>query len=212
MTGEGVFRGNASYTGSYNPGAPTVEDPLIDLEAPQIGLDMGAITLESNQVGVAGPGYYSGGISLDSNTRLVLDPGIYVLDGVGLRIHSHADLIAEGVLFYIIDSTPGSGDASAVDIDSNGEIVITPMEDGPWAGVSIFQARDNDNLSIINSNGDLTLEGTLYMPENELEIDSNGDLVGNQIIVDRLHMDSNARIFVDYDNRNPTDYLLRLVE
>jgi len=197
ISGGAVFRSNADVdVDSYTEGATQVADPLAELEPPPLGPDLGRIHLDSNQKRTVSPGYYSGGISLDSNTRLTLRSGIYVLDGVGLRLRSNSTIRGEGVTLIIVNDQNRS---SSLDIDSNGDVLITPPDDGPYAGISVFQSRDNTNDAIINSNGDLDVSGVIYFPKNRLELDSNADQLGTQLIVDRLKLDSNARINVDYE-------------
>ncbi len=148
------------------------------------------------------PGYYSGGFRFTSGDA-VLAPGIYILNGSssgpasGLFING-GNFTAEGVMFYIIE------DYGVVDIGGNGNVTITPMESGYYEGMSIFQSRDNHNDAKIIGTSNLSLAGTLYFPENFVELGGNEDwTAGNQFIANTMWIHGNATITIDYDGRNP---------
>jgi Flp pilus assembly protein TadG len=153
--------------------------------------------------GSLSPGYYSGGFRF-TRGDVVLEPGIYILDGSstgqksGLYING-GNFTAEGVMFYII----GDG---VVYLGGNGEIIITelfPMDSGEYyEGMSIFQARDNYNDATIIGNNTMDLTGTLYFPENHVELGGIGIGLGNQFIADTIWMHGTGTFTINYDGRN----------
>jgi hypothetical protein len=149
------------------------------------------------------PGYYSGGFRFTGGGDVVLEPGIYVLNGSssgpksGLYIHG-GNFTAEGVMLYIIE------DYGVVDIGGSGNILITPIESGYYEGMSIFQSRDNHNDAVIIGTSALELSGTLYFPENFTELGGTEDwTAGNQFIADTMWIHCTETITINYDGRNP---------
>lgn len=182
--------------------AEPISDPLDFLAPPTWapGSDLGAISLSGGDSEIHGPGYYSGGASVNNGT-LTLDEGIYILDGVGLDIQGSSTLIAEKVMLYVT----GSG---VVDIAGTGVIRITPPEIGPFEQVSIFQARGpggdfNENggcgKSRIIGTSLLDIHGTLYFPCADLEIGGEGDGFGNQLISWNLWIHGTGDLVINFD-------------
>ena len=195
VTGGVRFTGGATYDGDLNEGAVPLEDPLAFLEPPVYDPmdDLGII----DTGGTFGPGYYSGGVYLTGNHTVYLEPGVYVLDGEGLRILAGVNFTAHNVMFYIV----GTGNLY---ISGNSVVTITPEpldSGGYYAGISIFQARDNTNESTIIGTGDLNLEGTLYFPAAHLQIGGTGDGFGNQLIADTIEVFGDGAKTIVYDGR-----------
>jgi hypothetical protein len=195
MVGSDCWTGSPDVQAEINTGQSVVPDPLVELPDPawDPSADLGAITAS----GTYQPGYYSGGIAIQDED-VVLEPGIYIVDGAGLQTSGSASLIAEGVLFYVI----GTG---TVDLGGGGETRISPSEDlaDPYRGVSIFQARDNTNESRIIGNSAMDLEGTFYFPAAALEIGGDGASLGNQIISYELYLHGSGNFDVDYNGNYP---------
>jgi len=162
------------------------------------------------------PGYYSGGFYFNGGD-IILQPGIYILDGGtegkgGLVILGNTNFCAKGVMFYIT----GTG---RVNIGGTGSVQVTPIQydnsdfcdpnysypadiDFAYEDVSIFQARDNFNEAYIKGTGLLDLEGTLYFPSNLVNLRGEGDGFGNQLIAYRVDVRGTGDILIRYDGRN----------
>jgi hypothetical protein len=209
------FVSNSQFEGDQlDLGAPPISDPLAHLPEPDSSTmtNRGTINISGSTVRVAQPGYYPGGIKLDSNARLTMEPGIYSLGGFGLQMYSNTTLIANEVMIHI-RAQPNAGPGTPKFLlDSNSNLTLTPPLSGVYAGMAIFQSRTNTNTAVIDSNGVLNVSGTIYFPNNHLRLDSNAGSFGNQLIVNTLSMDSNAVLGIDYDGRNPGVGNLALVE
>lgn len=195
IVGDICMSGNPTLNTTINPDSSYVPDPLAGIpESPITPPDLGSITAG----GTYGPGYYAGGLRITSTGEtVVLDPGIYVLDGHGLYVNG-GDLIAQEVMFYII----GSG---SVYLGGNGLIEISPISDegNAYWGISIFQARDNHNDSVIIGTSDMDLEGTYYFPSANLEIGGSGIALGNQLIAWTMWIHGRGTFDIQYDGRYP---------
>ena len=202
VSGGAEFRSNANVddVDAFREGAPQISDPLAGLALPSLGPDLGQVRVYDDDRRTIGPGYYSGGILLDSNSKLTLNPGVYILDGKGLQILSNARLYGENVTLVIVNDNNSNSDMF---VDSNGTVEITPPETGPYAGVSVFQSPDNDNDAFIYSNGNIDISGTSYFPGNRLVLDSNGSEFSFRVIADKVRMYNDATIGVDYTDDAP---------
>lgn len=187
-------------------------DPAYDL-APSAGeaLDISGGTVELE------PGYYSGGLRINGGD-VTLKPGIYILDGSstgqksGLVLGGNANICAKGVMFYVV----GDG---VVDIAGFGSIQASPIKFGDanfcdssfsypgdidytYEDMTIFQARDNFNGARIVGTGLLDLEGTLYFPDNLVDLSGSGEGFGDQLIADTIEISGTGNMVIKYDGRN----------
>jgi hypothetical protein len=166
------------------------------------------------------PGYYSGGFRITGGD-VTFAPGIYVLGGssaeqkAGLVVLGNATLCAKGVMFFI------TGDG-VLDLGGTGAVRIAPPESGNtdfcdpgfaspagldyenYAGVSIFQDRDNFNDAHIRGTSLMDLDGTIYFPKNHLDLTGTGSGFGNQLIAWSVEVSGTGNILIKYDGRNRT--------
>ena len=202
-----ITGGASDLPPEQNEGVEPIPDPLAFLEDPRWDCvdptDLGTVSMQGGEIVTIGPGYYSGGLSIN-NGELTLLPGIYVLDGAGLDVTGSANFFAEGVMFYII----GTG---AVDLTGTGQVLITPPDPElytypcveEYEGVAIFQARDNTNESNITGTGNMNLSGSLYFPTAHVNISGDSVQLGNQFIAWTIQISGNGTVSIDYDGRFP---------
>ena len=198
-------------------GAPQMPDPLCPdaqcdgsvagsdcLPKPAFGppIQTETVDLEPNETRTIGPGYYPGGIKLlSSDETLILEPGIYILDGEGLYING-GNLIGEDIMLYI------TGDGR-IDVQGNGTIRLNQDNEykgypfAPFEGMTIYQDRNNDNPAIIQGTNTLDIGGTLYFPRNKVNITGTGDGFGTQLISNEIEIGGTGTIEINYDGRNP---------
>lgn len=189
------------------PGIPPVnyvdepkEDPLAGVPAPtwDPAADLGTVNVGGGETVNLVPGFYSGGITIN-NGVLNLSPGIYVLDGEGLRILG-GDFYAPGCMFYVM----GTG---SVYIGGNGIVNITPPDPDLYTypgvdvyeGIAIFQARDNTNEGTIIGTSVMDLEGTYYFPSNHMNLGGNATKFGNQLILNTATISGNGTLIINYE-------------
>lgn len=206
------------FDGDINTNVDPLPDPLRDIAPPPTsawGDDQGGVVLSTGVAITYPPSpttsswlgipitYISEGISMTGGT-LTLEPGIYVLDGVGLNV-TGGNLYAESVMFYIIDQTPGDSLESHVKLVGNGAVQISAMEEAePYSGIAIWQARDNTNTADIAGSDQFDLDGTLYFPVAQVNIGGTSDSFSiTQLIVDKLEISGSGTLFIDYDGRFP---------
>ena len=194
------------FDGEVNTNRPRVEDPLASLVPPDNwGTNRGTFSATTGETYTLQPGYYPDGISMAGGT-VNLDPGIYVLDGVGLNI-TGGDLHADGVMFYIVDTTPSDSTKSFVNLTGNGVMRITPMpiEQDPYGGIAIWQASDNTNgASLRGTNEFEGIDGTVYFPTAHVDITGTSDSFGiRQLISNTVNITGAGTLEITYDGRFP---------
>ena len=199
------------------------EDPLLkpttnpDLDI--MGADLGGIVIQNDGEVPTTPiphGYYSGGLTFKGGTAetpVVLESGIYILDGEGLQVLAGSYVVADpdGVFFYI------TGEGSC-NISGNATIIATPLTVEPYAGIIIAQDPADLNDADISGTGDSYIEGTLYFPQERpageqktgngegfaLRLGGTGIGTGNQIIASSVYIYGTGDKIINYNGENPS--------
>lgn len=201
IAGEACQTPNVEFTGNLEEHAYAVQDPLAFVPDPVVDTTVDLGTISGS--GTYPPGYYSGGVDI-AGGNVVLEPGIYYLDGDGLNITGNAEFTANNVMFYVM----GTG---FVDITGTGVITVTPPDPevvfypgaDVYEGISIFQARDNPNPSRIIGTSLLDLEGTIYVSRARLTISGTGDGFGNQLVAWELSIGGTGEMTIEYEGSFP---------
>ena len=122
-----------------------------------------------------------------------MNPGVYVIAGGGFTISGNAAVIGSSVLIYNAGSSfPASGgNFGGVSLSGNGPSRLTAPTTGPYAGVLLFQSRDNTRALAISGNGEAGISGTIYAPSALLAISGNAS-ESMPLVVDDLTLSGNA--------------------
>jgi hypothetical protein len=225
-----------------NTGVPPTPDPLAGLPVPtqpptatlpdgkpadkkvnftgnnQYGAVNGVLTLS--------PGTYNGGIAASGGT-IVLQPGIYYLNGGGFSVSGGANIntagpaspdTGNGVMLY---NAPQSN-SDVIDFSGNSGFVYLPCPDsGTYKGISLFQARSSTNTISLSGNGSMQITGTFYAAGGTLSVTGNGgsvagvpvDKIGAQYISNNLVVNGNGGFLIDYAGGQPINVrTIQLVE
>jgi len=198
------FNDDATLDTIINTDSPVMPDPLGGLVSPPIGLSLGQINPSTDNPTYYPPGYYPGGMKISGSKKVLLGPGIYVVEGDGsnggFQASGGASVVATNVMIYL-----KSGKFS---LGSIGSTLITPMTEeryinSDYIGIAVFQARDNFTGARITGAANMTLEGTYYFPNNRLEIGGTGIQLGNQLIAWQLDLHGSGMFEIQYDGRFP---------
>jgi hypothetical protein len=170
------------YSNLPEPAFPQPPSPSAPADGNLLQISTGTHTLK--------PGYYPGGIKIEGDATITLDPGIYQLGGLGLSM-TGGSTTANEVMFHIVDG-------GMVDIRGNTEFVLTPPTSGIYEDISIFQSRSNDNLANINGTGDLYITGALYFPNNHVYITGDNSTIGSRLVACTIEFAGNGVINLGY--------------
>ena len=211
------------YSGDCVSPEPEVEtpnygDPLGSLEEPSFSgcTHNSKVSVSSGESETLTPGVYCKGISI--NGEVVFEPGLYVLDGVGLDVQSSAVVTNSenafgGVTFYLT----GSGSKYAdVSISSGSDVTLTPVTSGMLPNVLVFQDRNAKNgQSKFTGQAQMHLKGIIYFPNSEVEFTggSTVDRADILLVASTLKFTGNSYLNADYaKSLLPEQYYARFVE
>jgi hypothetical protein len=172
-----------------------VPDPLAALSGPSTaGLtNYGSFNLAKGSQTIC-PGIYSQ-IKVSGNASLTLNPGTYIIEGGGLTVTGNACVSGSGVIIYNAGSNyPSSGGSfGGITLSGNGTFNLTAPTTGPYAGVLIFQSRQNTRALSFSGNAMAGMIGTIYAANAVLSLSGNAQLT-NPLIVGALNLSGNVAL------------------
>ena len=193
--------GSGTFVANVLTNQPPTPDPLAYLPEPDpktmIVQSKNATHISGTNTTVIFPGVYKGGISVTGQGMLIMQPGIYYMDGGGFAFTGQGGMQASGVM--IVNAPNKSSDV--VNISGSGAINLTPPTTGLYAGISLWQSRSSTNTVSVTGNGGSILEGTFYVAGGTLNVTGNGgnDVLGSQYISDKLVVNGNGNFAVNWD-------------
>jgi Flp pilus assembly protein TadG len=184
---------------------PKVDDPLASRQPPSVGACVETGLRLKDVTKTISPGVYCGGLLIDGNSKISLEPGIYILKNGGLTVSGQAQLIGSGVSFFLTGSSPGK-----VLFTMQTHISVSAPEDGPTAGLLIFEdpAIGARLKHRITSDDARVLLGTIYLPVGDLVIDAKKPVVDQSaytaIIAQHIELNSGPNLILNsnYDATN----------
>jgi hypothetical protein len=188
--------------GNYAPGtvrqeyALPLRDPYRNVPDPNITVNGSNSNVSTNQNRTLNPGTYS---SMDIQGRATLNPGTYFITS-NMRIGSQARVTGSGVTFVFTarNAATNPGNIATIDINGGAEINLTASTSGTYAGILMYQDRraTNSATNIINGNSSSVLQGALYFPRQELQMNGNSGMNTRclQIVARRVDWRGNNNI------------------
>jgi hypothetical protein len=207
----GHVRLNSSSTATPTPaeGAPIKADPLISLPAPSNALAVCNHTDFSVNAGesrVMSPGVYCKKTVINSGGSVYMLAGNYIFREGEFLVNSGGRVVGSGVMLYFADKD------ARLNVNSNSTINIVAPSAGTYQGVLMYQDRNENNRSappfIINSDSATRLQGTIYLPQGTLEVNSwstaNQLATYTAIIARKMVLNSNGTFKVNWDTTSST--------
>jgi hypothetical protein len=129
--------------------------------------------------------------------------GIFYLTSGGLNSQG-ASLTMDpttsgGIMIY--NAGTGTSDKINITGNSSGSVSLSPLTDGPYSGLTFFQARNAPEDVQIAGNGTFNIYGTIYAADALLKITGNGAVsnIGSQYISLDLALAGNGNIAISYN-------------
>ena len=138
------------------------------------------------------PGIYSQ-ITVSGNASLTFKPGVYILAGGGLTVSGNASLSGSGVMLFnagsAYNAATGSdgGTYGSITLSGNGTDTLSAPTTGTYAGILIFQDRNNSRALTLSGNATLGTSGTIYAPLASLTLSGNAQSGTSQQANDVVH-------------------------
>ena len=199
----GVVGGIGSSTGiTSTHGIRTriwaVADPYADVGMPVFsGCDQQNFTAK-NTVTI-NPGVYCGGIGVNANAVLTLNPGMYILDGGSFTVNGGATVSGTGVT--LVFTKKSDKDWASVTINGNANVNLTPMTYGPTKGIVVYADRNTpaDTAFKFNGGSNQYFAGAIYVPSAAINFSGGADSATTctQIIGDIVTFTGNSNLAID---------------
>jgi Flp pilus assembly protein TadG len=184
----GNWDGSGNLIPTPTTGASPAADPLVDMEPPEVGpCTNSGVNLGSHQHRTIDPGVICNGIYLSAQSRLTLNPGLYVVKG-GIDLGGQTTMTGDGVTIYVNDGTVNMAGGAAVNLRA--------PSSGTWQGVLMFQSRNNSNAATLVGGTTMQMNGVLYFPRANLTYTggSGADAVATTLVADTLRLVGNTYI------------------
>ncbi len=208
-----VAGGVAGSKSAVTPNAPIEDcppllDPLRDRPEPKVGLLTCdhlltvVITKLSGKVKLK-PGVYCAGINVIGGD-VTLEPGTYIMNNGPLTVSLGGKLQGENVGFYLT----GLLGLSTIQFGPSSTISLTAPKTGDMAGMLFFEDRKVlfKSPHRIASDNARNLVGTIYLPNNQLTIDSKHPIADQSdytvIIAKKFEMKDGPELVLNTDYEN----------
>jgi Putative Flp pilus-assembly TadE/G-like len=198
-TNIGVVGGysGSGFTPTPVTGLAPAPDPLSYLQPPTVG----ACDCTNLHVGTSGgkascalqdpsnpnnlyPGVYCGGIQISGNNPVHFNPGVYILDGGGMKITAtNANLSGTEVMFY---NTGTASSYGGISLSGSNTVNLSAPTSGPYEGILFFQDRSipvGDAGSTITGSSGSTFDGAIYFPTTAVTYAGSSSSNGYTIVV-----------------------------
>ncbi len=150
-------------------GAPTMADPLAYVPSPPVG-GCTYVNLSVTHASTLFPGTYCGGLSVQTSARVVMNAGVYAIQG-NLNINGPT-LVGTGITLYMTSGNGYAAGTTATITNINGK--LSAPDTGTWQGILYFADRSlpsgKQPLSLANWNPTSTTDGIFYLLGQQMQI------------------------------------------
>jgi hypothetical protein len=180
-----------------------VQDPYADVQAPSYGA-CNENNYKAKNTETISPGVYCGGIDVNANAVLTLNPGLYVLAGGGFTVNGGATVNGNGVTLYFTSNNGNNW--ATVTINGNANVNLTPMTYGPTRGMVVFADRNTPQGTSFKFNGGSNqyFAGAVYVPSGAVDFSggANSMTTCTQVIGDTVTFTGNSNLAIDCSQYN----------
>jgi hypothetical protein len=172
-------------------------DPFASLPTPQVPTSCSPqYNVQPNQTRTISPGCYQG---MDIKGTLLMQPGVYIIDGGTLSFGSQANVTGEGVTFILTSSNATSNPSSIATLSMHGGAVLNlkaPSTD-TYKGVLLYQDRRSPMTNVqITGNSSSRFQGAFYLPSQQVTFNGNTGMQTRciQFVARRMVFSGNSNI------------------
>lgn len=185
------------FTPSPRTDAYQIDDPFEELQPPTFSSACDHRRLRILTDTTLDPGVYCGGITLVSDPKVELNPGIYILMGGGLEVSSLASFKGERVGFYNTEKAGYPYDG--IKINAQADVSLSAPVDGEMKGILFFQDRDvtpngGSATNVFNGGADVSLSGAFYFPTTDVHLAGNFSGDGNKLLLAANNIEVNGNV------------------
>jgi len=185
-----------TLTPAPQTGCQRMADPLASLAAPAVGgCTYTNKKFGKNDNGPLQPGVYCGGLDITNQANATFAPGIYIIKDGQFKMASSASATGNGVFFYLV------GNNARIDWGSSSKQTFTAPSSGTYKGMLVWSAEALSNAHRIGSHATSKLQGTIYSPRAEIDIQCSGEVFASgdwtMWVVKQLQMSSHAQLRIN---------------
>jgi hypothetical protein len=180
-----VSIGSKAQVSAWASGVP-VPDPLAGMTGPSVTDSTGNPLPNYGSFVIGGntktsytinPGIYSQ-INVSGSAIVTMNAGVYIIEGGGLAASGGASVTGTGVMIYNAGSNyPNSGgNFGGFTLSGNGTFNLSAATSGPYAGILIFQSRQNTRALSISGSILTSMNGTIYARSALLSLSGGAQL------------------------------------
>ncbi len=171
----GDYEGSG-YTPTPDTGCTPVADPMAYLAPPTVDpCDHTDYVVDSGPIVDLWPGVYCGKLEVNSGGEAFLNPGVYIMDDALFKANSDSTILGTDVTIYL------TGTGGYLEFNSDSTVQLSASLTGEYAGIVVYQDRTvaDGTVHLINSDSTSYLEGTVYLPNGKVMINSGATLGGD---------------------------------
>lgn len=195
---------SGSFNGTVKHACTPLLDPYANIPEPADGPCITVSKLSIDKDGIKDkanlyPGTYCDGLDV-RGVDVTFAPGTYIFPKGKLRLRKGSQSIAKGVTFVLKDKVPFW-------MEDGAELVLTAPATGTYAGLAIYQsanAKKAGPKNRIRSGAGVSITGTVYLPNQRLEISSESPVVSaapaTSFIAYNISFTDDAQVNVNVDH------------
>lgn len=193
VTGDVLENGPVTLSPAPITGTVPGNDPLSYLTPPSTAGPCASPTvLNGSGTFTINPGVYCSTLIINGNPTVTFNPGTYVLDH-GIIMNGTPDLSGSGVTLYDV--------AGSMTLNGNSSTNLSAPTTGTYAGILVFQARDNSSQLTMNGNNSAVFNGAIYAPDAKIVDNGSGATGAYSILVaDTITFNGNPSFNDDYSS------------
>jgi hypothetical protein len=154
-----------------------LRDPYRNLpDPPNISSSNTDARVQPNRSNTFGPGTYR---NIDISGTATFNPGVYYVTG-SVNFGSQSNVTANGAVFILTATNIASNTSNVATVSMQGgaQLNMTAPGTGTYAGIMFYQDRRASNMAtnIINGNSNSLLQGALYFPRQELQMNGTSGM------------------------------------
>jgi hypothetical protein len=128
--------------------------------------------------------------------EITLESGIYILRGGQIKLGGNGRLVGDGVTIFLMDGAEFQSNANEV-------VQLSPSEDEPYAGITIYQEKGNTSPLSINGGSGSELSGFVYAPSAHVFYAGNASMSGTgdciRIVGNTIELTGNSNVSSNCD-------------
>jgi Flp pilus assembly protein TadG len=199
-------------TNGIRTGISPVVDPYADVAMPIVG-SCNEHNYTAKNTETINPGVYCGGIGVNANAVLTLNPGMYIIDGGGFTVNGGGSVTGTGVT--LVFTKKNDNNWATVTINGNATVNLTPMTYGPTRGIVVFVDRNTPTGTSFKFNGGATqyFAGAVYAPTGAVTYagGANTSTSCTQVIGDTVTFVGNSNLAIDCSQYNTRPFSTKVM-